>query len=407
MLLRLRVKNFRLLKDVTLELGGEGPWVLVGPNASGKSTLLEVIDFLARCGQDGLQKAAEAHGGIRSMRSAGTTEPIEIESSWAFMTSGEESTKRGWILVWHLSLGEQPNGAVRVINESLANTHMRRTDIVSTEDGKRIVAPDREDQGKPSELRASHELSFEALVDMDRFPALGFLRALLAECAVMGALPTAPAWARDEAGGASLRDSLVIGPRRSLSRQGLGLATMLYNIFTEHPEEWSALETAFRGEFPFVKRLVFPPDAGGSRISFAFEDKRFPGRKFYASEMSDGMVAYLCLLAALLNPSQRGVLALDEPDSHLHPSALRRFMSLAHRPHGKRALIMATHSNALLDELKDPAKSIRIVEANSNGAVIRKLDPEALASWRQEYSLSEMRRTGLIDHTNSDYGSDE
>jgi predicted ATPase len=187
----------------------------------------------------------------------------------------------------------------------------------------------------------------------------------------------------------------------------LGLANVLYTISTDHAEAWQDLEAAFRAEFPFVRRIVFPADVGGSKIAFAVEDKRFSGRKIFASEMSDGMITYLCLLASVLQPHQLGVLGLDEPDANLHPSALRRLMSLAQQPHGKRGLVLVTHSNALLDELREPAKSIRIVESTEGGARVRTLDAAALEAWRKDYSLSEMRRTGLLDAANSAYGSDE
>src|SRR5262249_12860835 len=127
----------------------------------------------------------------------------------------------------------------------------------------------------------------------------------------------------------------------------------------------------------------------------------------YASEMSDGMIVYLSLLSMILHPSQKAVLAIDEPDAHLHPSAVRRLLALAHGAHRSRHLLIVTHSNSLLDELRDPAASIRIVESTKDGARIRKLDPEALEAWRADYTLSEMRRTGLLDPSNSAYGSDE
>jgi hypothetical protein len=151
--------------------------------------------------------------------------------------------------------------------------------IIVTHEGKRTIFPEKEIQGQPSTVDASSQLAYEALVDRERFPALDWLKRATSLSKVLGALSTAPSWARDDINAASPRDSMVIGPRASLSRQGLGLglATTLYNIFTEHGEEWKLLEKSFCGEFPFVKRLVFPPDVGGSRISFTFEDEPFEG----------------------------------------------------------------------------------------------------------------------------------
>ena len=47
MLKTLRVKNFRLLRDVEVNFPEGKPLVFIGPNASGKSTILEVLDFVS------------------------------------------------------------------------------------------------------------------------------------------------------------------------------------------------------------------------------------------------------------------------------------------------------------------------------------------------------------------------
>jgi predicted ATPase len=398
------------------------PWQIRGSTEmrSGKSTAIEVLDFLARCATDGLEPALVAHGGMHAVRTAGVTAPVEIESSWNFVTlDGEE--QRTWKLRWTLALDAGATGQVVLRSGSLRDGE--RLLLGAGADGARAVV----DETAPPGLEAlppSHAprppaprpfgpvtmpatLGFQALVDEKRYPGLWVLRAVLREIRVLGAMASAPPWARASAERASARDALVISTEGFVGREDLGLATALYNLHTDHCDAWERLLRAFRAEFPFVKRIVFPPDPGGSRISFAMEDDRFPGRRIYASEMSDGMIVYLCLLSMIVHPNQYGVLAFDEPDAHLHPSAVPRLLALAHEKHGDRALLIVTHSNALLDELRDPAASIRIVEPTKEGARIRKLDAEALRAWRAECPLSEMRRTGLLDPSNTAYGSDE
>ncbi len=409
MLERLRIQNFRLLRDVDIVFEQDAPTVFIGPNGSGKSTVLEALDFLSRCGTDGLQAAAVAHGGIQNIRTIGSEGPITFEMWWAFGTGRGTPNQRWRELHWAVSLLPEASGAVTVIREELTDTVAKPEQIlVATSDrGVRSVFVENDAATKPSQIKSSAKLAFEELVDPERFDTLHWLSMLLRGTSVIGAISTAPTWARDDRTARSPRDAMVIGPQYALDRQGLGLANLLFQLFNEYRDAWEDLERAFRAEFPFVRRIVFPPDIGGSKIAFAFEDERYPGRKLFASEMSDGMVAYLCLLSSVLYPSQLGVLALDEPDANLHPSALRRFMALAHRENEKRSLAIVTHSNALLDELRDPAQSIRVVESTKTGARIRKLDEEALAAWRKDYSVSDMRRTGLLDPANSSYGTDE
>src|SRR5580693_7352262 len=113
MLKRLRVKNFKLLRDMELEFELDVPTVLIGPNASGKSTVIEVLDFLARCANEGLEQAVVAHGGMSAIRTAGVTAPVEIESIWRIEDYGTDK------LIWTLSLDAGPNGQVIIRSESL------------------------------------------------------------------------------------------------------------------------------------------------------------------------------------------------------------------------------------------------------------------------------------------------
>ncbi len=401
MLERLRVKNFKLLRDVELTLQADVPTVLIGPNASGKSTVIEVLDFLARCAESGLEEAVVAHGGMNAIRTAGVTAPVEIESNWRFL--GSEATYE-WSLWWTLSLDVGLGGHAVIASEHLQDG--KRVLLSTSSKGERFALNEARPELPRYPIKEPRKLAFQSRVDPEAYKGLGWLRFILSEIRILGAMASAPSWARATVERASARDSMVVSTQAFVGREGIGLATALYNLQTDHGDAWEQLQRTFRAEFPFVKRIVFPADPGGSRISFALEDERFPGRRIHASEMSDGMIVYLCLLSMVIHPDQSAVLALDEPDAHLHPSALRRLLALAHEKHGKRRLLIVTHSNALLDELRDPAASVRIVEPTKDGTRIRKLDPEALKAWRADYTLSEMRRTGLLDPSNTDYGTD-
>jgi len=406
MLERLRIKNFKLLRDVDVEFSQFVPTVLIGPNASGKSTVIEVLDFLSRCASDGLERAVTAHGGMAAIRTIGAKEPVEISSSWVFGWTVESGDKRVWNITWTIALGASPGGQVLIRSESLWDGERKL--LETAEDGGRLLYNELEPDEAPSRIQGGQTLSFETHADPQRYEGLWKFRFMLTRIRVLGALSSIPSWAAASTERASARDAMVISTESYVGREGVGLANALYNLQTEHPDAWAKLERAFRAEFPFVKRIVFPPDPGGSRISFAVEDERFSTRRVFASEMSDGMIVFLCLLSLILHPKQGAALALDEPDAHLHPSALRRLLALAQERHPRgRRLIIVTHSNALLDELRDPVASIRIVEVTSQGARIRRLDAESLKAWRTEYTLSELRQTGLLDPSNTSYGKDE
>jgi predicted ATPase len=291
MLLRLHVKNFRLLRDADLEFH-DVPTVLIGPNASGKSTVLEALDFLSRCADEGLAAATAAHGGFDGVRTIGAEGPIEIVTTWFFSVTPTPEEPRYCMLQWRLSLARAHNGGVRVERESLVDEgNGQARPLVADEGGRRLVLPENGSTDGPSEVTEADALAFHAFVDKERFPGLYWLRSVVRNVRVLGSLPTSPSWGRGNAAQTSPRDSLVIAPKMFLDRQGLGLANVLYALNTDHGEAWARLEGAFRAEFPFVRRILFPAEPGGARITFALEDARFPGRTIRAAEMSDGMVA--------------------------------------------------------------------------------------------------------------------
>ena len=65
MIKRLRVRNFLSLKDVDLELGAKN--LLVGPNMSGKSNLIDCFRFLTTMVISGLNKAFLDRGGFQEV----------------------------------------------------------------------------------------------------------------------------------------------------------------------------------------------------------------------------------------------------------------------------------------------------------------------------------------------------
>ncbi|MDT7880052.1 MAG: AAA family ATPase, partial [Candidatus Hydrothermia bacterium] len=73
------MNNFKSFKDVEIELGNLN--VLIGPNAGGKTNLINVFRFLRSLESEGLNNAISLHGGFYSIRNfkAGVNEPILIE----------------------------------------------------------------------------------------------------------------------------------------------------------------------------------------------------------------------------------------------------------------------------------------------------------------------------------------
>jgi len=66
-------------------------------------------------------------------------------------------------------------------------------------------------------------------------------------------------------------------------------------------------------------------------------------------ELSDGMVRFLCLSAALLNPMPPAFIAIDEPEVGLHPRLLPVVADMIKTAGERTQVLITTHSPDLLN----------------------------------------------------------
>ena len=76
-------------------------------------------------------------------------------------------------------------------------------------------------------------------------------------------------------------------------------------------------------------------------------------RSLNASELSDGTIRYLLLLAALLSPRPAPLLVLNEPETSLHPSLLPPLARLIVNASKVSQTIVVSHSRLLVDEFSE------------------------------------------------------
>ena len=126
-----------------------------------------------------------------------------------------------------------------------------------------------------------------------------------------------------------------------LSHDGRDLAAALRTIM--EIGDWQGLREAVDQAFGGAALYIEAPQA---RFSLFLQ---MPGiaRPFDARELSDGTLRYLCLLAALLSPRLPSVLALNEPETSLHPDLLEPLALLIVRASYYAQLWITTHSETL------------------------------------------------------------
>ena len=115
-----------------------------------------------------------------------------------------------------------------------------------------------------------------------------------------------------------------------------------------------------------------------------------------ATRLSDGTLRYLCLLAILYNPTPPPVVCIEEPELGLHPDIVAGLAKHLLAASERMQLIVTTHSDILVDALTWNPETIIVCESVDGATQMKRLDPDAIKGWLENYRLGELWSSGHI-----------
>jgi predicted ATPase len=195
-------------------------------------------------------------------------------------------------------------------------------------------------------------------------PVIEAIRLSLAAIAIYPYFRTGAAWADPEA--VPMRRPVRLEPGARLGRSGDNLAAVLSSMRDERPSDWEEYLGIVRLAFPKLKDLRMPVVSRGTVQLFWDEDT---GQSFEASELSDGTLSFLAILCAIFQPGS-ALIAVDEPEQHLHPDALRRLVGAARLLSERQPVLFTTQSDVLIGLLDETPESVVVANRGSEGATL-------------------------------------
>ena len=154
-------------------------------------------------------------------------------------------------------------------------------------------------------------------------------------------------------------------------------------IFNEHLKRF----------FPRFERMSTA--ISGGTVQFYLHESGFRA-PIPATRLSDGTLRFIALLATLLSPLPPSLACIEEPELGLHPDAVALLADLLVEASQRMQLVVTTHSDALVSALTNQPAAIVACERPGAGTVLRRLDPEKLASWLDDYRLGDLWRMGEL-----------
>jgi predicted ATPase len=344
MIRKIHVEGYRSIKKVHIELKAIN--VLTGPNGCGKSNLYNSLVLIGRAVEGRLARAIAEEGGTPSVFWAGPEgirytrkkPPKRVvlgfeEDDYAY------ELQLGLPALNELALGTMFGLDPRVKEERIWPTGGSERTLMLKRDEPTAWLRNAEGSMVTYPFKISkHESVLSQIIDPHLYPEISHLRGR-----VLG-------WRfyhqfRTDAG-SPLRQPQIGVQTPVLSQDGSDLAAALQTILEIGDNE--ALRDAVSNAF------------GGASIGIEASDTIFqlklqiPGilRPLDARELSDGQIRYLCLCAALLSPRPPSLLALNEPETSLHPDLIEPLAQLIVRASRDTQLWITTHSQGLAEHIE-------------------------------------------------------
>lgn len=139
----------------------------------------------------------------------------------------------------------------------------------------------------------------------------------------------------------------------------------------------------------YVTRILF------GRVGLELQEKPFD-LPLPAKRLSDGTLRFLALAAILLHVDPPPLICLEEPELGMHPDMIRMVAGMIADASTRTQLIVTTHSEHLLTALQDDFDALFAFDAGLTGSVVRRFSREEYSNWRQEHSLGELWTSGEL-----------
>ena len=344
-LTEIRVAGYRSVRELRIELSLVN--VLTGPNGCGKSNLYNSLLLIARAAQGQFARAMAEEGGTPSVFWAG---PEVVRYT------RKKPPKRVILSFESEDYGYQLEAGLPALNSLPIETMFKLDPEVKEESiwpsGARRRPQMLERKGPSAWIRNSdgamveypfallkYESILSQVIEPHLYPEISAVRQHILGWRFYHHFRTDAS--------SPLRQPQIGVQTPVLGHDGSDLSAALQTIFEIGDDDClqETISTAFRG----------------ARLRVEAEDTLFsmrlevPGllRPLHAREFSDGQLRFLCLCAALMSPRPPSLLALNEPETSLHPDLIDPLARLIVRASKETQLWITTHSRVLAEKIEE------------------------------------------------------
>jgi len=335
--------NYRSLKSIRMDMAGVN--LFIGENGVGKSNLYRALQLVQAAVRGRLAHEIAREGGMASALWSGkrrSGDPARIKLEVEILDE-----ERALSFLYRVEAGLRPPEAAagfafepQIKEEELRVDAGRPTTMMKRKGpliSVRNAAGRMEDY---PEQALTSETAIALLGDAGHYPEIGTFRRAVDGWRFFHGFRTD----RDS----PLRSPCLAVTATMLDEDGSNLAAVLATLVHTRQDTVDldrAVADAFGGA-----RLVVPDPQEFAEFSLIFPD--FPQRHFSPRELSDGQMRFLALAGALLSYRRPRFIALNEPETSLHPDMLPALAGMIASASADSQIWIVTHSEILAAEIQ-------------------------------------------------------
>jgi predicted ATPase len=354
MITQVHIKNFKAIRDASVDL--TPIHLLIGPNDSGKTSVLEAIAAICR---------SVDHNAPESF--LGRWQGLDLVNSG--------SAESNVAVTINISSEDSDTGYQITAEFPETGRQVRWTQVVARSNGHAVQLLQSAEHTRSD--RARRHASFAAEeAKRSEWPTSQKVDRAIGGCWYL----------RWTARNLALPTALNPDRRFRIEGNGFGLPTLIDDLLNYDRESFSALEREFIQIFPHVRTIALVQQQGfnspvdqsdetltlqpspGKQIVFRL---RNTDRDLPASQAAEGMLYILGYLALMYLPKPPRVLLIEEPENGIHPNRVGDIVRVLRRlveRHPETQIVMTSHSPYLVDAFQP--NEVTWCRRNESGDVV-------------------------------------
>lgn len=362
---KIHVENYKCFGEIDVSLNNFN--LIIGQNASGKSSFIQIFKFLKDLGEYGLDNAIALQGGVEYFRN------LNIGSNKNFNLEVVFETKKNFRGAFdndfYFSRGEvkynlqiyfpRNSKKYKVISEEVSQEIIFEKKI--KKDGKK----NEKHRGSISVTRTEDKINYQNNFPQEikqfkkdfNFPFIGNLKFSNTESILLSPFTLLP-FPSDIFDYINIYDfdprlskkAIPFTGQNALLEDGGNIAIILNKLFKNKTNK-KKFVLLLNDILPFFNDTKTEKLTDKSYI-FSMKEKYLQKKYLPSSFLSDGTINIISLILALFFQSDSNISIFEEPERNLHPSLISKLISQMKDASSNKQIILTTHNPEILRHCK-------------------------------------------------------